>query len=205
MIPCSGGRLLDVLQRLCRTLRSQRRVCRSLSLTIRYSDQVEVTKRERVIPETCWEMDLSPPLYVLSSSECFRRRVRLRLMTVSLTGLTAYAEQGSLFDERPPDEQRRQERAQSLAVALDTTPCRVRGTGHPIWKEPLNGVCLRSLCTLILPILRCGACRPLKHSVRLYTSTRPGHTGPHRHERAVWRDSVSGCRTRRWAEAHPGR
>ena len=112
------GRLQDSLQRLCRILRSQRRVCRGLSLTIRYSDRIEVTKHERVTPETCWEMDLSHPLYALFYG-CFRRRVRLNLMTVTLTGLTAFAEQGLLFDERPPDEQRRQERAKSLAMALD--------------------------------------------------------------------------------------
>jgi DNA polymerase-4 len=113
------GTLLDVLQRLCRTLRSQRRVCKSLSLTIRYSDQVEVTKREWVMQETCWEVDLSSQLYVLFQ-RCFRRRVRLRQMTVSMTGLTAFAEQVSLFDERPLDSQRTQDRAKSLAVALDT-------------------------------------------------------------------------------------
>jgi DNA polymerase IV len=45
-------------------------------------------------------------------------------MTVSLTGLTAYGEQVSLFDERPRDEQRRQERARRLAVALDTLHAR---------------------------------------------------------------------------------
>lgn len=112
------GRLQDTLQRLCRRLRSQRRVCRGLSLTIRYSDQVEVTKRDRIQPETCWEVDLSP---VLSSlfQRGFRRRVRLRTMTVSMTGLTAYAEQGSLFTDHPLEDQRRQERAKNLAVALD--------------------------------------------------------------------------------------
>ncbi len=117
--PVLLGRLLDVLQRLCRRLRNQRRVCGSLSLTIRYSDQVEVTKRERVVPETCWECDLAPVLSLLLQ-RCFRRRVRLRLMTVSLTRLTAYAEQVSLFDERSIDEQRRHERAKQLAIALDT-------------------------------------------------------------------------------------
>jgi DNA polymerase-4 len=116
--PLLWGTLLDVLQRLCRRLRSQRRVCRSLSLTIRYSDQIEVTKHERVTPETCWEMDVSPHLSALFQ-RCFRRRVRLRLMTVSMSGLTSYAEQGSLFDERTLDEQRQQERAKSLALALD--------------------------------------------------------------------------------------
>ena len=113
------GKLLDAVQRLCRTLRSQRRVCKSLSLTIRYSDQVEVTKRERLTQETCWEVDLSSHLYVLFQ-RCFRRRVRLRQMTVSMTGSTAYAEQIALFDERPLDSQRKQERAKNLAVALDT-------------------------------------------------------------------------------------
>ena len=111
------GKLLDVLQRLCRMLRSQRRVCGGLSLTIRYSDHVDVMKRERV-PETCWEVDLSPHLSALLH-RCVRRRVRLRQMTVSLTGLTAYAEQRSLFDERPLDKQRQEERAKNLAVALD--------------------------------------------------------------------------------------
>ena len=115
--PVLMGRLRDVLQRLCRLLRSQRRVCGGLSLTIRYSDHVEVMKRERV-PETCWEVDLSSPLSILFQ-RCVRRRVRLRQMTVSLTGLTAYAEQGSLFDERPLDDQRQKERAKKLAVALD--------------------------------------------------------------------------------------
>ena len=112
--PVLIGRLRDVLQRLCRKLRSQRRVCGGLSLTIRYSDHVEVMKRERV-PETCWEVDVSPHLATLFH-RCVRRRVRLRQMTVSLT---AYAEQRALFDERPLDQQRKHERAQSLALALD--------------------------------------------------------------------------------------
>lgn len=121
--PVLWGKLLDILQRLCRSLRNQRRVCQSLSLTIRYSDQVGVTKQERLTQETCWEIDLSSPLYLLFQ-RCFRRRVRLRLMTLSLSGLTPYAEQVSLFDERPLDSQRRQERAKSLAVALDTLHAR---------------------------------------------------------------------------------
>jgi len=116
--PLLWGRLLDILQRLCRMLRSQRRACSNLSLTIRYSDQVEVTKQERVRPETCWECDLSPVLSALFR-RCFRRRVRLRQMAVSMTGLTAYAEQVSLFDELPVDEHQQRQRTQALAVALD--------------------------------------------------------------------------------------
>lgn len=117
------GRLQDMLQGLCRTLRRQRRVCSNLSLTIRYSDQIEVTKHQRITPDTCWEIDISAPLYELFH-RCFRRRVCLRLMTLNLTGLTAIAEQGSLFDERPPDEQRRQERAKNLAMAFDRLQAR---------------------------------------------------------------------------------
>ena len=116
--PVLTGRLLTRLQRLCRTLRNQRRVCGRLSLTIRYSDHLEVTKHERVTPETCWECDLSSVVLSLFQ-KCMRRRIRLRTMTLCMTGLAEYAEQGALFDTRPLDEQRRQERAKKLAVALD--------------------------------------------------------------------------------------
>ena len=123
--PVLWGKLLDAVQRLCRALRSQRRVCRSLSLTIRYSDQVEVTKQERLKQETCWEVDLSPQLSALFQ-RCFRRRVRLRQMILSISGLSAYAEQVSLFDDRSVASQRKQKRAKSLAVALDTLHAQVR-------------------------------------------------------------------------------
>jgi DNA polymerase-4 len=49
----------DSLQRLCRTLRSQRRMCGGLSLTLRYSDHREVSTKARVMPDTCWE-SISP-------------------------------------------------------------------------------------------------------------------------------------------------
>ncbi|MGZ8393323.1 MAG: DNA polymerase Y family protein [Nitrospira sp.] len=112
------GRLLDGLQRLCRTLRAQRRMCGGLCLTIRYSDQRELTTKARVVPETCWEIDLSRTLETLFQ-RAFRRRIRLRLMTLSLTHLAGFAEQGSLFDERPPTEQKARDRAHRLAIALD--------------------------------------------------------------------------------------
>ena len=121
--PVLTGRLLDVLQRLCRTLRSQRRVCGRLSLTIRYSDHLEVTKHERVTPETCWECDLSSMVLSLFQ-KCMRRSIRLRAMTLSMAGLTSYAEQGALFDARPLEEQCKQDRARKLSVALDTLHAR---------------------------------------------------------------------------------
>jgi DNA polymerase-4 len=121
--PVLISRLLDALQRLCRALRSQRRVCGSLSLTIRYSDQLEVTKRERLASETCWECDFSSIVTALFFKG-MRRRIRLRSMTLSLTGLTGYGEQGFLFDARPHEEQRQHDRAKKLAVALDTLHAR---------------------------------------------------------------------------------
>ena len=121
--PVLTGRLLDALQRLCRTLRSQRRVCSRLSLTIRYSDHLEVTKHERVAPETCWECDLSSVVLSLFQN-CMRRRIRLRAMILSMAGLASYAEQGVLFDARPLEEQRKQDRARKLSVALDNLHAR---------------------------------------------------------------------------------
>ena len=120
--PVLIGRTLDALQRLCRTLRAQRRVCGRLILTIRYSDQIEVAKQERIQPETCWGCDLSP-IVVSLFHKCMRRRIRLRAVTLSMSGLTAYAEQRLLFEE-PTSIQRQRERAQKLAVALDTLKAR---------------------------------------------------------------------------------
>lgn len=41
-----------------------------------------------------------------------------------MSGLTGYAEQGVLFDAWPREEQRQQERAKTLAVALATLHAR---------------------------------------------------------------------------------
>lgn len=120
--PVLIGRSLDALQRLCRILRSQRRVCGHLTLTIRYSDHIEVSKHEQIQPETCWECDLSP-IVVSLFHKAMRRRIRLRALTLSMSGLTGYAEQRVLFEERTPDHRQR-ERAQKLAVALDSLKAR---------------------------------------------------------------------------------
>ena len=121
--PVLIGRLLNALQRLRRTLRSQRRVCGRLSLTIRYSDQIDVMKHERIQPETCWECDVSP-LVISLFYKSMRRRIRLRALTLSMSGLTGYAEQASLFETRSLEAQRQQDRAKKLAVALDTIHAR---------------------------------------------------------------------------------
>ena len=66
---------------------------------------------------------MSPHLYALFQG-CVRRRVCLRQMVLNMSGLSVYAEQVSLFDDWPIDSQRKQERAKSLAVALDTLHAR---------------------------------------------------------------------------------
>lgn len=112
------GQLAESLQRLCRTLRSQRRVCGGMSLMIRYSDHRDVSAKTQVTPETCWEIDLAGPLHTLFY-RAFRRRIRLRQMTLCLTHLTSFAEQVALFEEPSSQEQRRRDRSQRLAQALD--------------------------------------------------------------------------------------
>lgn len=47
------GRLAESLQRLCRTLRSQRRVCGGMSLMLRSSDHRDGSAKTRITPETC--------------------------------------------------------------------------------------------------------------------------------------------------------
>ncbi len=113
------GRLYGLLELLCATLREQRRVCRRLALTIRYSDHHEQIAQETFPQGTYWEADLHPILTRLFF-RCFRRRVRLRRVTLQVSHLEAPAYQLSLYDEPasalPPASHR-------LALALD----RIRG------------------------------------------------------------------------------
>ncbi|MGH9650888.1 MAG: hypothetical protein ACRD3I_10505, partial [Terriglobales bacterium] len=127
--------LYGVLERLCRELRRQQRVCRRLTLTVRYSDHVEVTRRQRLDAGTAWEAELSPTVTTLFA-RCVRRRVRVRMMTVGAEALTPPEGQLLLFDEESPPtlpslsqggglwsggfaEQKNSARARRLALALD--------------------------------------------------------------------------------------
>ena len=112
------GHLYHLLERVCRALRSRQRICHRLVLTVRYSDQVEVARRQPVRPGTYWEVDLFPSLHALFA-RCVQRRVRLRRMTVAAEALAAPEEQLSLFAEQPSPEQTTQVRGRRLALALD--------------------------------------------------------------------------------------
>jgi len=108
------GRLYGMLERLCATLREQRRVCRHLSLTIRHSDHVEHEARHTLPQGTYWEADLEPVLTRLFY-RCFRRRVRLTRMTLTVTRLEPPAEQLALFGEPEPAMQA----SRRLSLTLD--------------------------------------------------------------------------------------
>jgi DNA polymerase-4 len=96
--PLILGRLYGLLERICATLRQQRRVCRRLSLAIRHSDQAEQAAQQTLPQGTCWEADLQPVLAQLFM-HCFRRRVRLQRIILRAERLEPSAEQLLLFDE----------------------------------------------------------------------------------------------------------
>jgi len=116
------GSLYRLLEHLCRTLRRQGRICRHLQLTVRHSDHVESSKQQFLDPGTWWESDLYPHLRDLFF-RCFRRRVRLRTMTVRVDHLESptdrWGAQLSLFDNEWLKTSVQHERAQRLALALD--------------------------------------------------------------------------------------
>jgi DNA polymerase-4 len=101
-----SGLLYEPLERLCRQLRRCRQICRRLTLIVRYSDHVQVSRSHMFKPGMYWETDMYPHLKTLFF-RCFQRRVRLRTMTISaeVTDVSgAPGEQLSLFDGEPTRE-----------------------------------------------------------------------------------------------------
>jgi len=121
-------RLNDLLEELCRTLRLQQRACKRLTLTVRHSDRTDATGQQPIEPASCWEYDLRPPLRTLLC-RCFRRRIRLRTLTLIATELVVPFEQGRLFDDAAESAVDRRARAQRLSLALDRLRARF---GNPI-------------------------------------------------------------------------
>lgn len=111
-------RLASLLEELCRTLRLQQRACKRLTLTILYSDQTDATGQQPIKPASYWEYDLVPSLRTLLR-RCFRRRIRLRTLTLIATELAAPFEQGRLFDDAAEIACTRRARAQRLSLTLD--------------------------------------------------------------------------------------
>ncbi len=119
------GMLYALLERLCRKLRKQQRICRGLTLSLRHSDHVAMTGRQTLPSGTHWEAELFPPLQVLFR-RCFRRRVRIRSMTLGLEALVPVEGQLLLFPEET-----RLLRPRRLALALDRLRTRFGETA--IW------------------------------------------------------------------------
>ena len=109
--------LADLLEQLCHMLRTQQRVCGQLALTILASDHVHSAVHHPIDPPSYWEIDLTPPLKALFRQGA-RRRIRIRMLTLSATALTIPTEQGELFDviDSVPNPRTR---AQQVALALD--------------------------------------------------------------------------------------
>jgi DNA polymerase-4 len=114
--------LYGLLEQICRTLRRQHRLCGRLTVMIRHSDRVELQKSRRLEKTSCWESELYPVLKQLFF-ETFRRRIRLRAITVRaevLNNVAApFTEQLSLFDTESPESLRSRDRSRRLSVALD--------------------------------------------------------------------------------------
>ena len=108
--------LAALIEQLCRMLRRRHRVCHDLALTLRYSDHTDILRHEQVDPGSYWEQDLMLPASRLLR-RCFRRRIRVRSVTLSATRLLPPAEQCSLFES--PLESAHRTRGQQLSLALD--------------------------------------------------------------------------------------
>ncbi|MGH7768780.1 MAG: DNA polymerase Y family protein [Candidatus Binatia bacterium] len=107
--------LYGLLEKLCRRLRFQQRLCRSVNLDLVQSDGWENSKRAVLERASHWEGDIYPRLEPLFF-RAFQRRVRVRKMTLRAEALENAEKQLALFPEEPSPESVRTRR---LASALD--------------------------------------------------------------------------------------
>jgi DNA polymerase-4 len=118
------GRLDDLLERICRELRRQRRVCHKLTFDMTTRDARHVTRSHAIHPGTFWEVDLTPSLYPLLR-QATQRRVRIRTLTVRAEELAPLIEQPTLFDNVGEDhfcafsQKDLSVRKRQLALAMD--------------------------------------------------------------------------------------
>lgn len=108
--------LFTLLEKLCRILRRRQRACHELTLTLQYSDHTDVMRQAQLEPGSYWEQDLTPSACKLLQ-RCFKRRIRIKGMTLAATRLLPPAEQCSLFE--PALESALRARGQRLSLALD--------------------------------------------------------------------------------------
>ena len=138
------GVLYGLLEQVCDQLRKQQRVCHQLVLLLHYRDAVEVEKSQPVSPSTYWEVDLVPWLFQLFA-RCFRRRVRVRMLRVTVVDPTSPDEQLSLFTPDTACDLMASTRTHRLIRALDQIRSRF-GT-QAIWWGKTHAA-IRSSSTL---------------------------------------------------------
>ena len=124
------GALYGLLEQVCDQLRQQQRVCHQLVLLLHYRDAVEVEKFQPVSPGSYWEVDLAPWLFQLFA-RCFRRRVRVRMLRVTVVDPTSPDEQLSLFTPDAVCDLMASTRTHRLTRALDQI--RSRFGSQAIW------------------------------------------------------------------------
>ena len=110
--------LSSLVDSLCYALRRQQHICSNLTLTLLYSDQYTAHQSYTLSTPTHWEVDMFPALRTLFR-RCFRRRVRLRSLTIRGNSFSPQPEQLPLFapeEFSPPQPDPRPHR---LALALD--------------------------------------------------------------------------------------
>ena len=107
------GLLFRLLERLCRRLRRQQQVCHGLALTLRYCDHVSARGQQMLSCGTQWEAELFAHVTALFHRS-FRRRVRIRSLTLGVEYLASLDNQLSLFPETTSDR-----RPRLVTLALD--------------------------------------------------------------------------------------
>ena len=118
------ARLDELLERVCRELRRQQRVCHKVTFELKTRDARHLTRSHAIHPGTFWEVDLAPSLYSLLR-QATRRRVRIRTLTVRAEAIGPLMEQTALFDNLVEDSSRscrqkdRSTRKRQLALAMD--------------------------------------------------------------------------------------
>ena len=119
------GFLDGTLETLCCDLRRQQQCCQRIVLRVQYRDEQEARGNERVRPGSYWEGELQPALHRLLT-RCFRRRVRVRSLTITLDELQPVIQQLGLieacadFMPSKHSASNRLARSKKLSIALDS-------------------------------------------------------------------------------------
>ena len=124
------GLLYGLLERICCYLRAQERQCHHLTMRLQYCDDVEIERVHPVSPGTSWEVDLEPHASQLLA-RCFRRRVRVRALTLRAGQSSPSAEQLTLFAHNAESTLSSLTRPYCLSRALDQI--RTRYGRRAIW------------------------------------------------------------------------